>query len=493
MRKLLNASLASLPCLFVLLTSTLPAQAASFDCAKANSKVERTICTDSELSKLDDQLNKTYQQAMEQSKDKQHEFKEQKRWLKEIRNICTDVDCLKSAYTSRISDLSPSTSTQDNSAISSGPKPECIAIMGNADSAYDVYQGAGSNYGTFAQNKKLGFGLTDQAIRIFDFQSNTKLATLCDGKIVAVWKPETYGKFPEYLAARIYDDHFQPVSEELRITDSNEQQWEHSVASLLTGGFVVTWKSFTNPRKESSPIKVFARIFDAAGKPVSKPILVSPDDEQNFHSIAYGLSSGGFAVAWNTQEGGRVRIFDADGTFKAKMATGSWPTQDALMSSSNEENNMILFLPDTAGRVYINKDHQARNPIVVARKLKLDGTSSTELRDINEVMNLPGYQAAMERLLRSMALVLERGLREHRQKDAMGFRFCDGTNFYFSDEWTGIISSYSKDSDLKKFVANYGEALTECPEWQNFHTRQNTAPTTDSARGAPAAAPARAK
>lgn len=493
MKNLLNVSLASLPCLFALQSFVLPVQAASFDCAKANSKVERMICNDIELSKLDDELNRTYQQRIELSNDKQNETKEQRRWLKEIRNVCTEVDCLKSAYSARIHDISLSSASQDFHLLSATSKSDCLAHINNQDSGYDVYQGVALKYGTYVQKNDSGIGLTNQAIRILNSQSKTKLATLCDGKIVAVWSPETYGKFPEYLAARIYDEHFQPVSAEKRITDSNEQQWEHSVASLSTGGFVVTWKTFTSPNKKSSPIKVYARIFDAGGKPVSKPILVSPDDEQNFHPVAYGLTSGGFAIAWNTNEGGHFRIFNANGTLKAKMTTGSWPRQDALISPSSEENSIILFLPDTGARVYINKDHPARNPIVAARKLKLDGTSSTDVTGLDEVMNLPGYQLAMERLLRSMALVLEHSLREHSQKDVMGFRFCERTNFYFSDEWTGIINAYSKDAGLAKFVASYSEAIAECPEWKNFHTQQYTPRNTGEPLAAPPMVPVRTR
>src|SRR3990167_6280936 len=38
------------------LVPSIPAQAASFDCAKAATKVEILICADAELSKLDDEL-----------------------------------------------------------------------------------------------------------------------------------------------------------------------------------------------------------------------------------------------------------------------------------------------------------------------------------------------------------------------------------------------------------------------------------------------------
>ncbi len=39
--------------------------AASFDCAKASTQVERLICSDESLSKLDEQLSGSYKQALE--------------------------------------------------------------------------------------------------------------------------------------------------------------------------------------------------------------------------------------------------------------------------------------------------------------------------------------------------------------------------------------------------------------------------------------------
>ena len=36
------------------------AQAASFDCKKAGNKIERTICQDSEISMLDEEIPKAY-------------------------------------------------------------------------------------------------------------------------------------------------------------------------------------------------------------------------------------------------------------------------------------------------------------------------------------------------------------------------------------------------------------------------------------------------
>lgn len=83
-----------------------PVQAASFDCAKAASKIEKLICGDDELSKLDEALSKTYKQALARSgDDKPQLIEEQKRWLKTNRAICEDSACVKERYLKRVHEL----------------------------------------------------------------------------------------------------------------------------------------------------------------------------------------------------------------------------------------------------------------------------------------------------------------------------------------------------------------------------------------------------
>jgi len=75
--------------------------AASFDCAKASTKVEKMICKDAELSKLDDELGKDYSEARTKASDPETLKKQQRAWLK-MRNSCADTQCLKGKYSERI-------------------------------------------------------------------------------------------------------------------------------------------------------------------------------------------------------------------------------------------------------------------------------------------------------------------------------------------------------------------------------------------------------
>lgn len=93
--------------IFACLVSVFPAYAASFDCAKATTKVEKLICDNPTISELDDDLGKAYQEAINKANEKQKQrlVTEQKYWLKHTRNICTDEPCFRQAYSSRLATL----------------------------------------------------------------------------------------------------------------------------------------------------------------------------------------------------------------------------------------------------------------------------------------------------------------------------------------------------------------------------------------------------
>jgi len=80
------------------------AQAASFDCAKAQSKVEHLICDNAEISKLDEELNAAYKTEVQDKQQADTVKQAQKQWMKE-RNNCADAECVERAYKARLSTL----------------------------------------------------------------------------------------------------------------------------------------------------------------------------------------------------------------------------------------------------------------------------------------------------------------------------------------------------------------------------------------------------
>ena len=89
------------------------ANAASFDCQKASTWLEKAVCSNPELSKLDEEMAKAYHDALASlSPEGQKETRQyQKQWLKEEPPTCKkdepadSVECLKDIYEKRIKQL----------------------------------------------------------------------------------------------------------------------------------------------------------------------------------------------------------------------------------------------------------------------------------------------------------------------------------------------------------------------------------------------------
>ncbi|WP_244788336.1 lysozyme inhibitor LprI family protein [Cupriavidus pauculus] len=86
-----------------LLCLSAVAHAASFDCKKAGTFVEKEICADASLSKLDDALTSNYRMMMASNLGDGGASlkKEQRAWLAK-RNKCTTNKCLNDLYRERV-------------------------------------------------------------------------------------------------------------------------------------------------------------------------------------------------------------------------------------------------------------------------------------------------------------------------------------------------------------------------------------------------------
>ncbi|WMC11742.1 lysozyme inhibitor LprI family protein [Oceanimonas pelagia] len=84
--------------------SSSPAIQASFDCAKASTRVEKMICSDAALAELDTTLAARYASVLQMGDDKTYWKQDQRKWVKE-RNQCQQPSCLVHSYNVRIQDL----------------------------------------------------------------------------------------------------------------------------------------------------------------------------------------------------------------------------------------------------------------------------------------------------------------------------------------------------------------------------------------------------
>lgn len=90
------------------------AQAASFDCNKAKTDLEKTICTNPKISSLDDDLNKSYIAAMKLLSDDGKAIlkKSQSQWLRYLNTVCIKYkeygnapECVERKYFRRVKDM----------------------------------------------------------------------------------------------------------------------------------------------------------------------------------------------------------------------------------------------------------------------------------------------------------------------------------------------------------------------------------------------------
>ncbi|RMC94777.1 DUF1311 domain-containing protein [Aquitalea palustris] len=107
--------------LCALLIASSATFAASFDCMKASNFVEKQICTDQQLSQMDESLSTNYKGMLNSNfggSPKQLK-KEQLAWVGQ-RNKCTTRQCIVDAYKKRLDE------TCDYGVVS-GVHPECTS------------------------------------------------------------------------------------------------------------------------------------------------------------------------------------------------------------------------------------------------------------------------------------------------------------------------------------------------------------------------------
>jgi uncharacterized protein len=90
----------------LLMAITASASAASFDCKKAATLVEKEICSSEILGKLDDAVAENYKGSLRTNLGDGglHLKKTQRQWLKE-RNSCKTPACIEEKYRERIDAL----------------------------------------------------------------------------------------------------------------------------------------------------------------------------------------------------------------------------------------------------------------------------------------------------------------------------------------------------------------------------------------------------
>lgn len=89
----------------ILLFYPISVSGASFNCKKSHTFTEHAICSNRQLSKLDEELDRSYKKTLQTAIVPDSLKEEQRVWLTDERNACQDIACLTRVYKQRLESL----------------------------------------------------------------------------------------------------------------------------------------------------------------------------------------------------------------------------------------------------------------------------------------------------------------------------------------------------------------------------------------------------
>jgi uncharacterized protein len=127
--------------IILILNNTSPLLAASFDCKKARTDIEKMICNSSQLSKADEQMGIAYKKLRHKlpKSERQLLLNDQRTWLQERDNVlrtCIEIDCEIQFYQVRIQQLGPIERVSFNCQKAATPLEKMICnspLLGHVD------------------------------------------------------------------------------------------------------------------------------------------------------------------------------------------------------------------------------------------------------------------------------------------------------------------------------------------------------------------------
>jgi kexin len=195
-------------------------------------------------------------------------------------------------------------------------------------------------------------------------QYQPSVAGLSGGGFVVTWSSDDKDGNSKGVFGQLFDSEANKVGGEFQAnTYTTYDQHTPSVAPLNSGGFVVTWESWT---QDGSDLGIFGQMFDNGGNKVSSEFQVNTNiDYTQWLSAVAPLESRGFVVAWESENLGESywgiygQIFDTSpltvSPLEQNFGTvniGCTPTQPFTMTnlsdSSLEVDTLTITGQDTS-------------------------------------------------------------------------------------------------------------------------------------------------
>lgn len=283
------------------------------------------------------------------------------------------------------------------------------------------------------------------------YGADVHIAPLCNGNVIAVWLPRSYGRSAAYLTGRIFDSEFKAVTADFRITENDESQWEHSLSTLYDRNFVVTWKT-----NSDGGTTIRARIFSSSGAPRGPSFDVSLSPNQNARAKVMGLANKGFIVAWaSIQRQGVV--------FRRFENTGRPKSSEVLVAKYHDQWKWLVPYPwvtdDGSISIFMRQFYASRQqePFNYGRRYDVHGEPLTEVLTGPAMSQLVGYQEAVEFLVTEGARSLAYRLREFLQRK---HPYC-GREFSSDVVTADKMKLLTKDGKKKEFFTRFCQQRSE--------------------------------
>jgi uncharacterized protein len=88
----------------IVLAGPVPAPAA-LDCSRARSNAEKMVCSNGRLALAEERMAYAFREAIRRGADPSELMQSQRRWTSEIRDACSEVECMLKAYEDRTAEL----------------------------------------------------------------------------------------------------------------------------------------------------------------------------------------------------------------------------------------------------------------------------------------------------------------------------------------------------------------------------------------------------
>jgi Ca2+-binding RTX toxin-like protein len=198
-------------------------------------------------------------------------------------------------------------------------------------------------------------------------QDNPAIAGLPSGGFVATWVDSSAvggDTSSSGIKAQIFDASGAPVGSEFLVNTSTQNaQKTPAVASLASGGFIITWADSSLQGGDSSVSSVKGQLYDSSGVKVGGEFLVNTNTANGQDTpVVASLTGGGFVISWHDSSliGGdpnkdavKAQIYDAAGNrvggeFLVNTNTASNQQQETITGLDN--GGFVIAWADASNR-----------------------------------------------------------------------------------------------------------------------------------------------